>query len=78
MQITSEQALNFYASAYQKLYKRIPRDLRAVDHEWVIVNGARMRVGELEYLTRQLEHEYDQSMAQKKNLVMRLLNFFKQ
>jgi hypothetical protein len=78
MQMTSEQALNFYANAYQKLYKRIPRELRAVDHEWVIVNGARMRVDELEYITQQLEFEYNQTMAQKKNLVKRLLNFFKQ
>lgn len=78
MQMTSEQALSFYANAYQKLYKRIPRELRAVDHEWVIVNGARMRVDELEYITQQLEVEYNQTMAQKKNLVKRLLNFFKQ
>ncbi len=78
MELTSEQAIFSYADAYQKLYKRSPRELRVVDNEWVIVNGARMRVDELEYLTRQLEQEYTQTMSQKKNMVMRLLNWFKQ
>ncbi len=52
--------------------------LRAVDNDWVIVNGARMRVNELEYLTRQLQQEYTQGLEKKKSMVLRLLNWFKQ
>jgi len=78
MDITSEKAMIHYAEAYQKLYKRMPKDLRALDNHWVIVNGARMRVTELEYLTRQLQQEYSQSLAARKNLVNRLLKWFKQ
>ena len=78
MDITSEKAMIHYAEAYQKLYKRMPKDLRALDNNWVIVNGARMRVAELEYLTRQLQQEYSQSLAARKNLVNRLLKWFKQ
>ncbi|MEL7435104.1 MAG: hypothetical protein AAFN11_14250 [Chloroflexota bacterium] len=47
-------AMHRYAEAYEKLYNRRPRDLRAVDDNWVIVNGARMPVTELELLTHQL------------------------
>ena len=37
-----------YIEAYQQLYKRQPSSLHALDREWVIVNGARMRVSEFE------------------------------
>ena len=75
---TSERAMILYAEAYQKLYKRMPKDLRALDNNWVVVNGARMRVAELEYLTKQLQMEYSQSAAERRNLVNRLLKWFKQ
>lgn len=78
MEINAERALTGYAEAYRKLYNRQPRDLRAVDNDWVIVNGARMRVNELEYLTRQLQQEYTQGLEKKKSMVLRLLNWFKQ
>lgn len=78
MNVSPEKAMILYAEAYQKLYKRIPRDLRALDSNWVIVNGARMRVSELEYLTRQLQQEYAHSLAERRNLVHRLLKWFKQ
>ena len=78
MEINAERALTGYAEAYRKLYNRQPRDLRAVDNDWVIVNGARMRVNELEYLTRQLQQEYSQGQEQKKSMVLRLLKWFKQ
>ncbi len=78
MEVSAERALMGYAEAYHKLYNRQPRDLRAVDHEWVIVNGARMRAVELEYLTRQLQQEYSQGLEQKKSMVLRLLKWFKQ
>lgn len=77
MEINAERALMGYAEAYHQLYNRQPRDLRAVDDDWVIVNGARMRAIELEYLTRQLQQEYTQGVAQKKSMVLRLLNWFK-
>ncbi|MFN8529895.1 MAG: hypothetical protein U0670_14930 [Anaerolineae bacterium] len=77
MEITSEHAIVTYADAYQKLYNRPPRDLHVLDHDWVMVNGARMRVGELQFLTNQLEQEYTKSNAHKKNLVLRLINWFK-
>jgi len=67
-----------YAEAYQKLYKRMPKDLHALDNNWVVVNGARMRVAELEYLTKQLQLEYSQSIAERRNLVNRVLRWFKQ
>ncbi len=73
----SEKIMRRYVEAYQKLYNRIPKDLRALDEEWVIVNGARMRVSELEYLTRQLQQEYDQSIDQRRSVVNRLVKWLK-
>lgn len=71
-----EQAMHSYSTAYEKLYKRRPRDLRALDSDWVIVNGARMRVSELEHLTKQLQLEYNQSLANRKNMVSKLIKWF--
>jgi hypothetical protein len=73
----SEKAMVHYTDAYSKLYNRLPKDLRALDHEWVIVNGARMRVSELEYLTHQLQQEYKQGLTEKRSMVHRLLGWFK-
>jgi len=78
IEITSEQAIHVYADAYHKLYKRVPKDLRVLDRDWVVVNGARVRVTELEYLTLQLETEYRKTNENKKNIMLRLLNWFKQ
>lgn len=66
-----------YTVAYEKLYNRRPRDLRAVDDDWVIVNGARMRLTELEHLTHQLQMEYKQTIGKKKDVVSRLIKWFK-
>lgn len=77
MVYSPEILMHNYAEAYEKLYKRRPRDLRAVDGDWVIVNGARMRLGELEHLTKQLQLEYKQSLADKRNMVSRLIKWFK-
>lgn len=76
--VGAEHTLHSYSQAYQRLYKRTPKDLRMIDHEWVIVNGARMRVMELEYLTLQLQREYNQGIERKRTVVQRLLNWFKQ
>ena len=78
MNVPSEKAMILYAEAYQKLYKRMPKDLRALDNNWVVVNGARMRVSELEYLTKQLQQEYTQSLDEQRGLVNRLLKWLKQ
>lgn len=72
-----EKVIDHYADAYRKLYKRTPKDLQILDNDWVIVNGARMRVAELEYLTKQLQQEYTQGLVEKRNVVMRLLNWLK-
>lgn len=73
----SEKVILRYAEAYQKLYKRIPKDLRAIDNDWVIVNGARMRVSELEYLTKQLLLEYRQGLTERKSVINRLVKWLR-
>ena len=78
MNASAEQVMMYYAEAYQRLYKRLPKDLRALENGWVVVNGARMRVVELEHLTLQLQREYDQALAQRRSIVNRLLNWLKQ
>ena len=78
MQITAEQALRGYASAYQKVYKHMPKDLRALDGNWVVVNGARIQANELQYLTARLEQEYAQLQEQKRSLINRMIKWFKQ
>ncbi|MCA9883492.1 MAG: hypothetical protein KC546_19170 [Anaerolineae bacterium] len=65
-----------YIEAYEKLYKRQPTGLRALDREWVLVNGARMRIVELEKLTYQLTLEYGQ-LQEKKSMVSRLIKWFR-
>jgi hypothetical protein len=65
-----------YLLVYQSLYQRSPRDLRDLGHNWVLVNGARMRVEELENLANELQREYQQALANKRNIVKKLLNWF--
>lgn len=72
-----ELLMRNYVEAYEKLYNRRPRDLRAVDGDWVVVNGARMRLIELEHLTQQLHLEYSQSLESRKSVVSRLVKWFK-
>lgn len=73
----AEEVIHYYAKAYQKLYNRTPSDLRVVDNDWVIVNGARMRVSELEHLTRQLQQEYTQGLEERRSILRRLVTWFK-
>ncbi len=77
MNSTTEKIVAHYSEAYQRLYKREPRDLRMIDGDWVIVNGARMRANELAYLTEQLQIEYNQGLDERKNVVQRLVKWFK-
>jgi len=75
--VRSETVIDHYAEAYRNLYNRLPKDLRVLDNEWVIVNGARMRVKELEYLTQQLQQEYKQGIIEKRSIVTRLVRWLK-
>jgi predicted patatin/cPLA2 family phospholipase len=77
MSPATQQIVEHYTDAYQKLYNREPRDIRMVDSEWIIVNGARMRVNELESLTHQLRAEYQQGREEKRSVVQRLVKWFK-
>jgi hypothetical protein len=76
MALEAEKVMQNYLDAYKKLYSRMPQDLRAIDPEWIIVNGARMRLSELEYLTQQMRLEYEQIRNQRKNLVGKLVKWF--
>jgi hypothetical protein len=79
MDVHSEKILTHYTQAYQMLYKRSPKDVRMLGNGWVSVNGAKMRLTELEFLTNQLQLEYNQLViAEKRGIVKRLLNWFKQ
>lgn len=78
MDLGHDRVIAQYAEAYQKLYNRLPRDIQNLDNGWVIVNGARMRVSELEYLTLQLQQEINQDLLKRRNVVTRLLKWFKQ
>lgn len=77
MAASTEKIITLYAEAYQRLYNRKPKDLQMIDHEWVIVNGARMRIRELEYLTQQLDMEYSQSKEHKRSIIQRLVTWLK-
>jgi hypothetical protein len=72
-----DQVLVHYAEAYIKLYNRRPKELRPLENGWVLVNGARMRLNELEYLTIQLQRELNQGIEQRRSVVNRLLSWFK-
>ncbi len=71
-----EKAMARYLDVYRLLYQRNPRELRDMGNSWVLVNGARMSVDELENLAAQLNREYQQVLANKRNIVKKLLNWF--
>lgn len=77
MELRVEKALTSYVDAYQKLYKRTPKDIQALDHEWVIVNGARIRIDDLNFMTRQLTEEYEKGLAQRRGMVNRLIHWLR-
>ncbi len=62
-----------YQQLYRKLYFRDPHELRDLGTGWVVVNGVRMQVSELERLTQQMQLQYRQSVAQKRGVVKRLI-----
>ena len=71
----SSGAIKRYVQMYRKLYQRDPRELRDLGAGWVLVNGARIQVSELEKLTVQMQSEYYQQVAQKRNVVHKLLRW---
>ncbi|MCS6835049.1 MAG: hypothetical protein NZ750_03410 [Anaerolineae bacterium] len=72
----AEQMMQRYVEIYRKLHNRIPQDVRALDAEWVVVNGARMRLSELEFVITQLQKEHQQMTSQKRGIVSRLIRLF--
>ena len=77
MEQAAKRVIINYARAYNQLYNRMPNDLRILNADWVIVNGARMKVTELEYLTKRLQQEYVQGLEQRRSVVSRLIRWFK-
>lgn len=71
-----EKLLTDYTQTYQKLYQRNPREVEDLGQGWVLVNGARMTIDELEHLTKQLRDEIEKARASKRGLVMRLVKWF--
>ncbi len=73
----AEQVINQYKQAYQQLYNRTPQYLYVLDDEWVIVNGARMRATELQYVVQRLNEEYKQERAKQQSVIRRLISWLK-
>jgi hypothetical protein len=71
-----EKTMVQYLEVYQALYHRAPRELRDLGDNWVLVNGARMSIEELENLTNELNREYQQILANRRSIVKKLLNWF--
>jgi len=71
-----DKAMARYLDIYQKLYQRAPRELCDLGKDWVLVNGARMSVDQLESLTGELLNEYEQYLRARRGAVQRLLNWF--
>lgn len=73
----SDQVIGQYKLAYERLYNRTPQYLYVLDDNWVIVNGARMRASELQYVAQRLEEEYLESVRKRQSLVKRLIGWLK-
>lgn len=74
--LRAEKAMARYSNLYLALYQRTPKELRDLGNNWVLVNGARMNVDELENLVEELSREYQQIQANKRTLVKKLLGWF--
>lgn len=73
----TEQVMREYVDLYTKLYSRVPQDVRALDKEWVIVNGARMRLTELEYLIQRMTQEYQTVKDERRGVLQKMIKWFK-
>ena len=74
--MNTENAMAKYLEIYQSLYRRAPSELRDLGGDWVLVNGARMSLIELEQLTDQLQRELQEEKNRRRGLVKRLLTWF--
>ena len=74
--MNTENVMAKYLEIYQSLYRRAPSELRDLGGDWVLVNGARMSIIELEQLTDQLQRELQEEKSRKRGLVKRLLTWF--
>ena len=74
---SAEQVIIQYKQAYQQLYDRTPQYLYVLDSEWVVVNGARMRTTELQFVVQRLNDEYKQVNAKRNSIVYRLISWLK-
>jgi len=72
----TDRIVEQYVETYKALYRRAPNELQHLGEGWVLINGARMTVRELELLTRQLQLELDSDRLRKRSLVKRLLGWF--
>jgi hypothetical protein len=77
MSSSAEQVISQYKTAYQRLYDRTPQYLYVLDRDWVIVNGARMRATELQYVVQRLDEEYKKQHAKSQSVVHRLIAWLK-
>lgn len=77
MSSSAEQAIGQYKQAYQRLYERTPQYLYVLDDEWVVINGARMRATELQYVVQRLNEEYKQELIKRQSVVQRLISWLK-
>jgi len=77
MRVDVDQVMNTYSEAYQNLYQRTPKTLQVLSDDWILVNDAKMRVSELEYLTTQLQLEYNQAKRNQRSIVRRLIAWFR-
>ncbi len=78
MAVNVSVTIQQYQQLYRKLYRREPGEVRDLGSGWVLVNGARMRVTELEKLTEQMRREYRLVVARKRSIVERLLAWFRE
>lgn len=74
--VNTERAKARYLDIYQSLYHRVPSELRDLGNNWVLVNGARMTLQELEQLTEQLHHELQLERERKRSVLKRLVGWF--
>lgn len=73
----AEQVIGQYKQAYQQLYNRTPQYLYVLDDDWVIINGARMRATELQYVVQRLNEEYKEQRKKHQSVIKRLISWFK-
>ena len=71
----SQQVLNYYMEVYQQLYKKSPANATLLENDWVMVNHARMSIGELEQMTQQLQLEYRKQAARQHGIAKRLVGW---